>query len=523
MISFKRFFALFFVSVFLPCLLFSQAQVLKAEQTFSQPTWQRVQNIEKAKYLEAYMITNSNSLLSRSLKQPSKPVHRIWSKTVTLGENPASRFGFAMEPVLKEMISSQQGRRNIWLYAGYEGIHGIDGLLVKPNSRGQITEVNVYEFKTQNAKLGKMTLSGPQMSKKWILSSIKKNIAQREKDLLKLKDKIEKAKANNNSSLARTLKEEYSQLNKERNKMLDAEKLIQQGKYKRFVIRLRYDKGQIVTTSQEILRESKDGTPRLGAEEKMENLSFSILDEDSSSLTAAQKRFKTSFLREVRKELLKQGYTEADADVYISKIKENGIDINDSVTNSAIENVEKNRIRLQRIIKTSFALLAIASEGYSLYQWRRGAIATSDFVFTSLANVAGLGSLFIKAIGESAFIMTAVFCVIDAAKNIWLWCSGKKQGSEVIVEALSNIIAMAVATLLSSAIGGISVIATLNPVFGTFIGLLVFSGLYWLTNKILKWLGYKIVNHYEAIKKPAQFAIICDDLRSEIYNQKQVS
>ena len=499
MTIFKRF--VFYIALLLVPVALG-AQALPKETSYYRPHYQRLQRIGT---LSQYPTQIGRLSAVKAISEAESPI--------TFAKNPVSRFGFAMEDVLKEMIKSSQGRKNIWLDAGYGGTHGIDGLLVRKNSRGQVTDVNVYEFKSQNAKLESWTKNGPQMSKKWIMNSLKKSIVEKEKKLLKLEDKIKKAESKGRTLDAKKLKEEFSNINKERNQLKQAQKLIQQGRYGRYLYRLKYSNGQIVTVAQEIQGENRFGTPKLGAEKQVENMSFSVLDKDNTSLSHAQRRFKNTFFKEIRKEMIKQGRTPEEADLFVKNMRENGIDIKDSVQKKALANIEKKGLKLQKGMKAGFALLAVASEVASIYQWQTGSMSTSEFVFDSIANAASLGMLFIKAIGNSNPITTIIFCAIDTAKNFWAWRNGRMSTSDFVIESIANTIGLVVASVVATAVGSIAAIASLNPILGAIIGFAVFTAVYTVTKWIVKFIGRAIVDHYEAIKQPEHFRIICDDVR----------
>lgn len=499
MTIFKRF--AFYIALFLVPVALG-AQALPKETGYYRPHYQRLQRIGT---LSQYPTQIGRLSAVKAISEAESPI--------TFAKNPTSRFGFAMEDVLKEMIKSSQGRRNTWVNAGYGGIHGIDGLLLKTNSRGQVTSVNVYEFKTQDAQLEKMTKSGPQMSKKWIMNSFKKSIAEKERSLSKLKKEINSAKSKGEIAKANKLKREYSKINKERKQLIQAKKMVYHGQYERYLYKLKYSNGQIVTVEQKILGENNSRTPKLGAEKQIENMSFSVLDKDNTSLSYAQRRFKNTFFKEIRKEMIKQGRTPEDADLFIKNIREKGIDIKDSVQKKALANIEKRGLKLQKGMKAGFALLAVASEVASIYQWQTGSMSTSEFVFDSIANAASLGMLFIKAIGNSNPITTIIFCAIDTAKNFWAWRNGRMSTSDFVIESVANTIGLVVASVVAMAVGGIAAIASLNPILGAVIGFAVFTAVYTVTKWIVKLIGRAIVDHYEAIKQPEQFEIVCNDVR----------
>lgn len=198
-------------------------------------------------------------------------------------------------------------------------------------------------------------------------------------------------------------------------------------------------------------------------------------------------------------------------------------------------------LRKVKLFKPCFALLAIASEVASLYQWQKGSMSTSEFVFDSIANATSYSVLFseqiIKKVAETSssmlvkqvakdltkeifkgftrldLITTIIFCAIDTAKNFWAWRNGRMSTSDFVIESVANTIGLVVASVVATAVGSIAAIASLNPILGAVIGFAVFTAVYTVTKWIVKLIGRAIVDHYEAIKQPEQFEIVCNDVR----------
>ena len=70
-----------------------------------------------------------------------------------------------------------------------EGNHGIDGIYVKRNSKGEITDLVIGEAKFGSSRLNKDTSMGEQMSNSWIENNINKlNNIETKNELLRYID-----------------------------------------------------------------------------------------------------------------------------------------------------------------------------------------------------------------------------------------------------------------------------------------------------------------------------------------------
>lgn len=456
---------------------------------------------------------NFQSIMSipRAVTKTAAPVKPV--QAMRFSVNPkrkaSSDFGFIMEDVMRKHILYRSGKKHIFIDATYNGgKNGIDGLLLKVNSRGVVTEVQVYEFKTNNAKLGKRK-AGYQMSKKWILNSINKNLKYREKRLFNLEKDIKKAKAKGNSSEVQNLKNEYDKLWKERKQLERARKMIIGGAYKRYLMRLKYGNGRLSLIQEEIIGEEKNGKVKKGPEKVITD--FSLLRKDMENLNGMQRDLRKNFFKAIEKQLKDGGYTENQISEYIRKIEEdasfNALD--EKVQKAAQEAFEK-QVKNYRIktyaIKGTFAIMAVVSEVSTIYKYCTGVISRSELIFNTTSNIVMAGSLFIDGLTP---YLTPLFICIDAVKNIYGVVNGQLSKIGATINIASNIAGLIAATAVANLVGLLDV----EPITGTILRIGAFGITYGFVSWASRKFGWFIVSKYDAYKEPERFAKLYGDIR----------
>lgn len=458
--------------------------------------------------------------LSKALYTAPKPQMTV-IREISFAKNSASAFGTRMEPVLQMMMKKSQGRKNTWIDATYNnGYNGIDGLLVK-RKHGVITSVNVYEFKTNGAKLNVNEASAPQMSKKWILTSIDKKMASLEKRLKTINNDIIKAKSKGKLNQVKSLKNDFQKINAEKRNIRATRKFIQDGNYQRYIARLTYKNGRIDVTIQKILGEknwrkiprwerTQENTFYLGKEKSMKGFLFSLFDKDDKKLTINQRFYKRQFFKQVKIQLKSEKRTQPEIAQYINDMKSGKItDIQGKSKIEMVSRKDNKRANFQmQTLKYGFVALAVLQEAVAGKKLIYGEITTSDFVFETVLNVVSISGVFINSM---ASFLTPLFIAVDAAKNIYDFTDGKIILQDAVINIASNVVSLLVATKVSFAVGTFSSI--LPPLGGLVVGFVTFAVTYFVVYTGSRFLGKFIVNKYDSLREPEYFKAYCNAVR----------
>lgn len=446
-----------------------------------------------------------------------------------------SARGLALEPVAREIYKNTFGSRFKYIDASYNnGANGIDGLLVKKNSRGTVTDVHIIEIKSGKASL-KVNNRMPQLSKKWILNSVDKSISEKTSRLVELKNEM------NTSNIPKKLlletKAEYSRINTERRLLKKTRVLVENNVFKRYQVSITYNDGRLKVEQWEVLDEKykniriKKRTPDNVFEwsERKVLADFSYLDKDSSKLSMFEKKVKNLMFENFEKTLRDKGYSDADIQSFMKRLRndpkfnpsKNGIAESEmeTITNKSIHKVSASYNIQKVVLQSAYIAIALISEGKTIYEYLDGKIGKSDLIFNSLSNTALIAANFVKFLNP---YMTLIFIGLDVTKNIYNIKKGKISRTDAMINIVANVSGLVVGSMTSvavvtalnaSAIGaGIgSFIAT--PIGGAIIGASVFAITYGLVSSVVNFTGHKIVNKYESIKSPNRFNLYCNEIK----------
>lgn len=420
--------------------------------------------------------------------------------------------GKMLEPIAREIYKNNFARNFKTLNATYNnGTNGLDGLFVKFDSRGNIRKVHVVEIKSGNAQLNKFN---KQMSKKWINSSINKSILEKEKNLVKIRNKIS---AERNPIKRITLKNEFKNLNNERKYLKKAKTSIQHGNYERYLVRVDYLDGKVKVIQQKILKETKfndvvAGTPKILSE-------FSYLDKDSSKLNSFQRQIKATMFNGFDEGLKKLGKTPEQREAFMYELKTNpNFTSTKEFSQVELSKATKNKIKeilnarsKIRFIKGGIFLLSVASEAKSIYDFAQNRISISDFVFDTANNMIAVTSLFIEKLNP---YLIPIVLTLDGVKNLLKWSRGSITTSQAIINVSSSI--AGTAAFLGGAALGAKIGSTIGGV-GGFIGGIA-GGIIAAGFAVIfaNFIGQEIVNHYEILRESKAFDLFCDDLQEYI-------
>lgn len=424
--------------------------------------------------------------------------------------------GKMLEPIAREIYKNNFARNFKSLDATYNnGTNGLDGLFVKFDSRKNIRKVHVVEIKSGNAQLNKFN---KQMSKKWINSGINKSILEKEKNLVKLRNKIS---AERNPIKRMTLKNEFKNLNNERKYLNKAKTNIQYGNYERYLVRIDYLDGKIKVIQQKILKETKfndviTGTPKILSE-------FSYLDKDALKLNSFQRQIKETIFNEFDEGLKKLGKTPEQRAAFMYELKTNPnftstkefsqVELSKAAKNK-IKKIQNNfNIRSQiRFIKSGILLLSVASEAKSIFDFVQNKITISDFAFASVSNMIATTSLFIEQLNP---YLVPIMLTLDLTKNLWNWSRGNVNTSQAIINISSSVAGTAAfmgGAAIGATIGG-SIGGGIGGFVGGVIGGSIAAGVAFIS---VNFIGQKIINYYEILRESKAFDLFCDDLQEYI-------
>ena len=481
--------------------------------------------------MKSESIKFQSSYLPLSLKKKPQLVYNSDIPNLLETDRGRTYRGKALEPIARDIYKHNFGIGYQYVDASYnKGVNGLDGLLVKKNTRGSITKVHVVEIKSGTASL-KANILAPQLSKEWILSGIDKSLAEKVTSLEQLQYNI---KYNNlSSSQVKQEKAEFSKINKERRLLSKTREMIDNDLFRRFQVNIKYNDGKLLVEQWEVLEETYKDIPinKRNSEnifkwsEKKTLANFSYLDKDNYKLSPFEKKVKKSMFDEFEKVLRKQGYSEVDINSYLKRLRTDknlnpsniaGLaDDIDHITKTSFERASKNYN-----IKNSIGLtcLALFQKGKVIYDYCNGSIGKTDLIFNSVTNSADLLSVFIKRLNP---YMTSVFVVTDVIKNIYSYGKGSISFSNAIINSASNIAGVIVGGLAAKAvalgaakIGGTVGSFVSSPVGGLIVAGITFGVTYFITSNIVRWTGNIIINKYEAIKTPERFNSICNQIRT---------
>lgn len=446
--------------------------------------------------------------------------------------------GKALEPIAKEIYKDNFGASFNYVDASYnKGINGIDGLLVKRDIRGNIRKVHIIEIKSGKAYLHANSKI-PQLSKEWILNSIDKSLKEKTEALKKLHRIIKKEKFF--SSLISKNKKEFSRLNAERRLLKKTRFMVENDLFRRFQVSIRYNNGKITVEQWEILKETfrdipinkrnSDNIFKYAKYPKGENIltDFSYLDKDHSELSLFEISIKIKMFNAFERVLYSKGYSKQEiksfmhrlrTDASFNPLKEIGDDCIESDTIKTIEKAVKNYKMQMKIMKVGFAVLPIIFEGKAVYDFLNGNIGKADLVFHSLTNGVSFSSVFIKQLNPS---LAAIFIVIDIIKNIYNVKTGKISTTDAVINSVSNLSGVLIGGVAAKATFTALTASKFTGTIGSFVsspvGAVIISGVtfvvtYGVTYFVFNWIGYKIVDKYEAFKSPERFNLIYKDIK----------
>lgn len=463
------------------------------------------------------------------------PIIKIDPTFPNVLENSASgrsMRGKILEPIAKEIYKSNFGSKFQYVDATYHsGSNGIDGLLIKKNWRGSITKVHIVEVKSGNASLH-VNSKLPQLSKEWILDRIDKSIAEKTKILKKLQKSMKKKDLP--STVLKENRKGFSRINRERRNLKKTRINVVNDNFERFLVDIQYKNGCLTVEQTEILGENPNykNIPRNKRKpndifkwgETKTLAKFSFLDIDDYKLNSFQRQVKNTMFKEFEQTLRKYGYTEAEVQSYMYKLRTDG-NFNPSkngfgdesfkqIAEKSIDKVNKSYVRQQNVIKGGIITLAVISEGKALYDWRMGSISTADFVFNTTLNMASVVPAFIEKLNP--YMMTAIFICIDVVKNAYNIKTGKIKREDGIINVAANISGLGAGVAASIALGSAKIGGAIGTFIGTPIGGVIIGGAFVaVTIAIVKWTGHTIVNYFEAIKEPKRFNLMLIDIRKK--------
>jgi|GEM_PF-6596908 len=459
--------------------------------------------------------------------------------------------GLAFEAVARD-IYKELNKSFEWVDATYNnGNNGIDGLALKYKG-GEVTDVHVIEVKSGNAHLGQ-TKSGMQLSKKWILHSLDKSIAQKTKKAAQLKKKMKslekKAKTSKRAAAKlEKIRKKFEELNKNKRYLKKAMELVKKGRYRRFVLRVSYEGGKFVMTQQEA-SEDANGKIKLGKAIKI--MPFSYLEKDIATLKPGQLRWRNRMLRKLEAYLKDSGlFSEDEIKEFMKQLtKKGGWKSVQKAIQSRITTIKNITVG----IGASFFLWSAYNEVKMICDYTQGKITKTDFVFNTITNGLGLATgafgIATTAFGDTSLVqsintavvnsgimntgistwimnnsnivMIVVFTTIDVIKNVYNISRGNIRTSEGIINIAATVVGAVAGSVgaWGGAIAGAAIGTALGPagsVIGGAIGGIVGGiGGFFIGNKVTSGLGHLIVAKYEAYKEPERFHDYCGAVRQQ--------
>lgn len=463
--------------------------------------------------------------------------------------------GLAFEAVARD-IYKELNKSFEWVDATYNnGNNGIDGLALKYKG-GEVTDVHVIEVKSGNAHLGQ-TKSGMQLSKKWILHSLDKSIAQKTKKAAQLKKKMKslekKAKTSKRAAAKlEKIRKEFEELNKNKRDLKKAMELVKKGRYRRFVLRVSYEGGKFVMTQQEA---SEDANGKIKLGKATEIMPFSYLEKDIATLKPGQLRWRNRMLHKLEAYLKESGmFTKKEVENFMKLLTTEG-------NSKAVEKAIVTRITTLKYstigVGAGFVLLSAGNEIKTIYDYVQGKINRTDLVFNSIMNGLGIATgtfgIAATAFGGSSALQTVntavvntgvgsfiashanivimvMLTTVDVIKNVYNISKGNVRTSEGVINIAANIVGAAAGAFgawggaklglaAGAAIGGRFAGlqgAAIGGAIGTVVGGLIGGiGGFFIGNKVTSGLGHLIVAKYEAYKEPERFHDYCGAVRQQ--------
>lgn len=445
------------------------------------------------------------------------------------------RRGKGLEQFVRDVLEGE------WVKADYNsGQHGIDGLRVYRNEAGEITGVDVFEIKTGNAKLN---IKNKQLSQKWILKSINEAIKEKIKQEKDLKKEIQKGRKNGKDVEA--LKREYSALNKIKVQLRNIKKLIKEGKYTSWEVRLTYDNGNLVITKRKVTWQKKGRklTPVYGKQKTVIN--FSTLEKDIKNLSTKDAKTREKFFKNLADILRDMGFSEKQVAEYIARLKNGDFRAKEEIQ-SCIDGAKNVSIGFGVL----FALASAYFIGRDIYKFCRGEISKTEMVFNTATNAvaftASLGGIFAEHIPKKILdtipqelqqgiaqnfgtVLAICFVVLDGARTAADMYHGNIKTAEGIVNIASVVVGTVAATAASSAVsagvtaaigagttvtvgtGGVAV--PIAPIVAAVAAFVTFTGVFAVTSFGAMKAGTLIADKYESYKEPARFHDYCGAIR----------
>lgn len=482
--------------------------------------------------------------------------------------------GLAFEAVARDIYKEFSGGKSLeWVDATYNnGNNGIDGLALKYNKRGIVTDVHVIEVKSGNAHLGQ-TNYGMQLSKKWILHSLDQSIAQKTRKAAKLKNLIDmlggdldkKAKTSKRATtigeklrkwadairekLRKQYEEQAKALNENIKDLKKAKRFVESGRYKRYVVRVSYKDGRLVITQRKA-SEDADGKIKLGYAKKI--VDFSYLEKDIATLKPGQLKWRNAMLKKLEAYLKESGsFTKKEVENFMKLLTTEG-------NSKAVEEAIVTRITTLKYLTigvgAGFVLLSAGNEIKTIYDYVHGKINRTDLVFNSIMNGLGIATgtfgIVATAFGGSSALQTVntavvntgvgsfiashanivimvMFTTVDVIKNVYNISKGNVRTSEGVINIAANIVGAAAGAVgawagakLGLAAGAAIGLyfgktgAAIGGAIGTVVGGLIGGiGAFFTGNKATSGLGHLIVAKYDSYKEPERFHDYCGAVR----------